>query len=297
MKRIVVFLTLTALLAAFALPVPAQAQVKIGVLAKRGAPHCMEQWGALGAYLTEQVGTPVQIKPLKFEEINPAVAGGRVEYVLANSSFFVELEKNFGATPVVTMVNSRNGNALNKFGGVVFVKADSPIQSLADVAGKRFMVVKRSSFGGSQMAWRLLLDNGIDPDKDCAEVLEGKSHDAVVLAVLNGQCDVGTVRSDTIERMADEGKINMADFRVINKQDDGFPFVHSTVLYPEWPLAATRRADPTVTAKIAAALIALPADHPAAQAAKIVGWSEPADYTPVRECLQKIQYGPFANIQ
>lgn len=297
MKRLLMFLTLTALLVAFALPVTAQAQVKIGVLAKRGAPQCMAKWGEFGAYLTEATGTPVMIKPLKFEEISPAVAGGRVEYVLANSAFYVELEKNFGATPVATLINSRNGNALNQFGGVVFVKADSPIQTLADVAGKKFMVVKRSSFGGSQMAWRLLMENGIDPDKDCAEVLVGKSHDNVVLAVLSGGCDVGTVRSDTIERMADEGKINMADLRIINQQDDDFPFVHSTQLYPEWPLAATRTADPAFTEKLAAALIALTPDHPAAQTAKIVGWSEPADYAPVRECLQKIQYGAFANIQ
>ena len=34
----------------------AMADIKIGVLAKRGAPKCMKKWGATGAYLTEKLG-------------------------------------------------------------------------------------------------------------------------------------------------------------------------------------------------------------------------------------------------
>ena len=34
----------------------AVAKYKIGVLAKRGAPKCMQQWGATAAYLTEKTG-------------------------------------------------------------------------------------------------------------------------------------------------------------------------------------------------------------------------------------------------
>ena len=39
------------------------------------------------------------------------------------------------------------------------------------------MVVKYSSFGSAHMAWRLLIENGIDPQKDMAAFLEGKKHD------------------------------------------------------------------------------------------------------------------------
>jgi two-component system, LuxR family, sensor histidine kinase TtrS len=297
MKKYWAIPVLIMMVAVMVLPTQVQAEVKIGVLAKRGAPKCMQKWGPTGAYLTEQLGDKVTIVPLKFVEINPAVAGGKVDFVLANSAFYVELEKSFGVHAVATLINSRKGNALSEFGGVILVKQDSPIQTLADVAGKKFMTVKKSSFGGSQMAWRLLMDNGIDPDKDCASVAFGKKHDNVVMSVLHGMCDVGTVRSDTMERMADEGTINMADFRIINQVDDDFPFVHSTRLYPEWPIAATKRADPIVAQKLAAALLAMSQDDAAAKSAKIVGWATPADYTAVRECLQTIQYGAFAVIQ
>lgn len=237
------------------------------------------------------------IVPLKFEAIEPAVAHQKVDFVLANSAFYVELQKKHGVEAVATLINSRNGNALSTFGGVILVKADSPIQNIADIAGKKFMVVKKSSFGGAQMAWRLLKENGVDPETDCAEFMFGNKHDNVVFAVKNGACDVGSVRSDTMERMADEGKIKMADFRIIHKVDDGFPFVHSTQLYPEWPIAACAHTNKAKAAQLAGALKALTQDNPAARSAKIVGWEEPADYAPVRECLTVINYGAFATIQ
>ena len=164
MKKLTILLTLMVFVAV-SLPQGALAEVKIGILAKRGAPKCMQKWGAMGAYLTEQIGDKVKIVPLKFEAINPAVAGGKVDFVLANSAFYVGLEKQMGVKAVATLINSRKGNALSEFGGVILVKADSPVQSLADIAGKSFMTVKKSSFGGSQMAWRTLVEYGIDPDK------------------------------------------------------------------------------------------------------------------------------------
>ena len=296
MKKLMILLALVAFVVV-SLPQGAFADVKVGILAKRGAPKCMQKWGALGAYLTEQIGEKVQIVPLKFEAIEPAVASGKVNFVLANSAFYVGLEKKMGVKAVATLINSRKGNALSEFCGVILVKADSPIQTLADIKGKKFMVVKKSSFGGAQMAWRLLKDNGIDPETDCAQFMMGNKHDNVVLAVKNGACDVGSVRSDTMERMADEGKIKMADFRIVNKVDDDFPFVHSTRLYPEWPMAACAHTDQAVVDKVVAALKSLDKNHTAAQTAKIVGWEDPADYGPVRECLTVISYGAFAAIQ
>jgi len=271
----------------------AAADHKIGVLAKRGAPKCMKKWGATAAYLSEKLGTKFTIIPLKFVAIEPAINSGKIDFLLANSAFFVEMEKKYGISPIATLINSRKGKALDKFGGVIFVLSGSSVQDLAGVKGKKFMCVKRSSFGGAHMAWRLLMENGIDPEKDCAAFVEGKKHDNVVLAVKNNAVDVGTVRSDTLERMEDEGKIKMSDFRIIHQVKDDFPFVHSTTLYPEWPMAACANTDKGLAQKVASALTGMSKDSVAAKSAKIVGWSKPADYTEVKECLKAIKYGVF----
>jgi ABC-type phosphate/phosphonate transport system substrate-binding protein len=157
------------------------------------------------------------------------------------------------------------------------------------------MCVEAASFGGGQMAQRLLLEHGIDPNKDCAKYLEGEKQDNVVLAVKAGVVDAGTVRSDQLEMMAAEKKIKMAEFRVLSPVQDDFPFVHSTQLYPEWPVAACAKTATEVSESVAAALRKLDAAHPAAKAAKVAGWAEPLDYSPVVECLEAIKYGVFAN--
>lgn len=266
----------------------AQAEIKIGVLAKRGAPQAMKDWGPTGEYLTGKMGEPVTIIPLKFEAIEPMVKEGKIDFVLANSAFFVGLEDKHKVKAVATMINSREGKALDKFGGVIFTRADSPINTLADIKGKKFMIVARSSFGGAHMAWKVFADNGIDPEKDFAAFVEGGKHDNVVLAVQNGAMDAGTVRSDTLERMQAEGKIKMSDFKIINQVKDDFPFVHSTPLYPEWPMAATAHVKPEVATKMGDALKSITADSPAAKAASVVGWAAPASYAGVRELLKKI---------
>jgi len=289
MEKVVAF----AVLLLFVFAGGASAEVKIGVLAKRGAPKAMKKWGATGAYLTEKIGDQVTIVPLKFTAIEPMVKDGKIDFLLANSAFYVEMEKKYGVRAVATLINSRQGKAVDKFGGVIFARADSPINTLADIKGKKFMIVKRSSFGGAHMAWREFLKNGIDPERDFAAFVEGGKHDNVVLAVKNGAMDAGTVRTDTLERMEAEGVIKLSEFKIINQIKDDFPFVHSTPLYPEWPMAALKHVDPGLATKVGEALKAMPADSPAAKAAKIVGWADPADYSSVRECLTEIKYGAF----
>jgi two-component system, LuxR family, sensor histidine kinase TtrS len=283
------------LLCCIAFSMPAHAGYKIGVLAKRGAPLCMKEWGATGAYLSEKLGEKFNIIPLKFTAIEPAIKSGKIDFLLANPAFYVTMQKKYGVHAIATMINSRGGKALKQFGGVLFVRKDNDIKELSQVKGRKFMCVKYSSFGGGNMVWRLLVENGIHPKTDFASVLEGKKHDNVVLAVQNGTVDAGTVRSDTLERMQEEGKIKLSDFRIIHPIKDDFPFVHSTRLYPEWPMAAGKNTPAGIADKVAAALKDMPKDSMAARSAKIVGWTQPLDYAPVSQCLKTIKYGIFGD--
>lgn len=270
---------------------------KIGVLAHRGPVKAMEQWQATADFLNQNIaGKTFEIVPLDFDAVNPAVEKGTVDFFLVNSSMFVTTKVNYGASAIATMINSRQGKPLKSFGGVILTSADNTaINAMADIKGKSFMAVKESSFGGWQMAYKEFVDAGIDPFRDFASVEYGGKHDNIVLAVQNGAVDCGTVRTDTLERMAAEGLLDLDEFKIINQVSSGdFPFVCSTTLYPEWPLARIKQTDQAVADEVVSALKRMTSDDAAAKSAKVVGWSDALDYGPVEELQKTLGVGAFS---
>jgi len=289
------FLLLATVLVFFcALTVQAADTVKIGVLAKNGPAKVIKKWAATGEYLSTKLGKTVEIVPLGFDKVNPAIEANDVDFFLVNSSMFVTAKVKYGATAIATMINSRQGQALKSFGGVIITNSyNDGINSLADLKGKTFMAVKKSSFGGWQMAYKTIQDAGMDPFKDFAKMDFAGKHDNVVFAIQNEQAEAGTVRTDTLERMAAAGAIAMEDFKIINKQSSTFPFVYSTTLYPEWPLAKTSATSDALAQEVVAALKQVKKDDPAAAKAKIVGWTDPLDYGPVDDLQKALSVGAY----
>ena len=277
---------------------PAQ-EVHIGLLAKRGSAIDVQLWTATADYLTAHLpGNQFHIVPLDFTEIHDAVREGHIDFVLANSAFYVELEKLYGVNRIATLINQNLPHEQTTiFGGVIFSRADrKDITKISDLRDSRFMAVEPRSFGGWIVCWRELHRLGIDPLRFFASLEYGNTHDAVVNAVKNGTVDAGTVRTDTLERMAEAGSISLADFRILNEQHVAdFPFKLSTALYPEWPMAALETTPVDLARHVASALLAMDSRDPAAKASKTAGWTAPFNYQPVHDCLLDLRIGPYAD--
>ncbi len=270
--------------------------VTIGVLAYRGDEAARTMWSPTADYLSATVpGFSFAVVPLDFHEIGPAVKRSEVDFVLANTAIYVELEALYGITRIATLKNQGGKGAFTVFGGVIFCRNDrGDIQSLEDIKGKSFMAVDEDSLGGWRIAEREFRKKGIDPDHDFLSLAFGATHDRVVKAVLNHEVDAGTVRTDSLERLAAEGRIDLTMFRIINQQQVAdFPFVVSSPLYPEWPFAKTRRTKDDLAQEVAIALLRMPPDSPAAKAGKITGWTTPLDYQPVHELMKELRMPPY----
>ncbi|MCG2777151.1 MAG: PAS domain S-box protein, partial [Desulfobacterales bacterium] len=135
--------------------------------------------------------------------------------------------------------------------------------------------------------------------RDFKELRFGGTHDTVVYAVRDGKVDAGTVRTDTLENMEIEGKINLKDFHVIHKHGGGLvhlPFLHSTRSYPEWPFAKVKHTPDELAEKVATALLEMPKGSSAAKAARCAGWTIPLNYQSVHECLKELKVGPYRDL-
>lgn len=78
------------------------------------------------------------------------------------------------------------------------------------------MGVGKDTFGGFLMAQRELQAAGVNPFKHFERLeFSGLPQDAIVYAVRDGRVDAGTVRTDLLEGMAAEGRIDLAEFKAI----------------------------------------------------------------------------------
>jgi phosphonate transport system substrate-binding protein len=82
------------------------------------------------------------------------------------------------------------------YNGQIIVRADSGLNSLTDLAGKTFCRPDPLSTSGWIIPNLTLRAAGINPESDLAEIVDAGSHDAVVAAVYNGDCDAGATYVD-----------------------------------------------------------------------------------------------------
>ena len=266
--------------------------VRIGVLANKGVEDARRRWNMTAIYLQKKIPNyTFSIVPLTFKQIEPAVRNGDIEFLITNPAMYVEMEALYGVNRIVTLID----NGLTLFGGVIFCRSDrQDIQKINDLKRKSFMAVEKDSLGGWIMALRELKQHGIDPFRDFAPMLFGGTHKSVVYAVRDGRVDAGTVRTDTLERLAKDEGLDLSVFRVIDKKYyEEFPLLVSTALYPEWPLAKLKNTPIGLAKRVAVELLNMPADSPANRAAGIGGWTIPLDYQLVHEVMKELRVGPY----
>ncbi len=271
-------------------------EVRIGVLAKRGQAKTHAKWDATADYLNQRLpGYRFRIVPMLFDDIPILVKNDLVDFVIVNSGIFVDLSIKFGVRRILTLTNRLTTEADNsQFGSVIFTHRENhSIRGLSDLKKKRIAAVHATSLGGWIMALDTILNTGLKRG-ELGPVAFYNTHDAVAQAVLEGNAEVGVVRSDTLERMAKEGKLEISMLRVINPQrHPNFPLLISTPLYPEWPFAKLPQTSDDLARQIAIALLELPPEHLAARNAHITGWTIPENYQSVHDLLKRLSIAPY----
>jgi len=269
--------------------------IRIGVLSHRGDEVTRKIWSSTAEYLSNTLKSyHFEIIPLDFAEIEPSVKNAEIDFLLVNSGIYVNMEVRHRVSRIVTLNNRVGDVPLNVFGGVIFTrKIRHDIQHLEDLRDKKFMAVDKTSLGGFQMAWGLLQKEEIDPYRDFSSLMFAGTHDEVVTAVRDGYVDAGTVRSGILEKMAANGDIRLDEFKIIHPVIyDGFPYIHSTPLYPEWPFSKLKHTSNQLAQEVAIALLKMQGVH-VSLGGHYAGWTVPLDYQQVHELFKQLNLPPY----
>jgi len=274
--------------------------INIGVLAYRGEQQTKTQWQPTIDYLNRVVsGSSFSLIPLNNLEIDESVKKNKLHFVITNTGNYVSLAHRYGISRLATLINKRLNKPTVKFGAVIFTHVDNQhINNLRDLKNQSFAAVHKDGFGGFQMAWYEFTKQGINPFNDFSHLTFTQfPQKKVVDLVLNKTVTAGTFRTDSLERLAASGSINLSQIKVLNQKiSDDFPFLHSTDLYPEWPFSKLKHTSRTLSHNVAVALLSIKENSEAAIAANSAGWTIPLNYKPANDLMKKLNVGPYEEL-
>lgn len=164
------------------------------------------------AEISEILGHPVESAVvLSYTACIEQMAAGHFEAAMLPSSAYIMAHDRYDVQ--VRLKAVRDGSPTYR--GQILTHVDSGIESLEDIVGRTFGFTEAASTSGHLYPKTLMMQNGIDPDTDLAETTFIGSHQAVVLAVLNGRVDVGATYDDARERLLGTEPTVMEQTRVI----------------------------------------------------------------------------------
>lgn len=282
-KSVLAILSILALCGAACVSNPVPQKITYAYLPQYSKQVLLERHQDLISFIKEKTGLDiVQVFPEDFDDHMKKVGSGEIDISFSNPFVYIKIAQLYGAQAFARIIE-KEGNEM--FRGEICVRKDSPIQSIADLKGKRIMAVSLSSAGGYLFQKAMLVEAGIDPDEDLTVDFAkgaGKQEEAF-LTVYSGDYDACFVREGT-RTVVMKDKVDISKVRVLAY----------TPWYPGWVYAGRKGLDPDILNTIKSAMLMLdfkdPEDKVILEKAKFVKIvsSEDKDFDSIRKLANRL---------
>jgi len=210
------------------------------IMAKRYSPFM--------DYLSRETGFRMEyVSSLSYSHYLGVVEHSRVDFGLQNPLVFQILRKTRGAYPVAQVVGP-GGSLVER--GIIVTRADSGIQEIGQLTGKRIMTTSKTALVGYLAQAKRLMEEGVLPGRDAWIIRGGKQDELLMKLLLEHKVDAAFVREAALKTV--KASADLEQIRVIGTTD----------FYPNWCLAAFPETDPTVVAKVQEAVLKLTPENP-----------------------------------
>ena len=210
--------------------------LRFGLLPAEEGLEMIRQFQGIADHVSGAVGLPNKIfVSQSYNALIEAMEAGKIDIAyLGGGTYVAAYLKGMDVVPLV--VAKLRGRTYYK--SCIITNAKSKIQTLNDLKGKKFAFVTPTSTSGGVGPRYYLNKNGINPEKDFADILYAGKHDSVYLAVKNNKVDAGAVGDVYFPRWKERGilkyskwdepndKIDSPDIRIVGCQKvPGTPMV------------------------------------------------------------------------
>jgi len=243
-----------------------------GLAPTENALHMNRSFAPLCAFINKVLGRRLFIRlGESYEQAIEDLGSGRALLSYQTPSTYVEAHERFGTQPLVVPLTK--GEPF--YHSAIVVRADSGINSLAELRGKRFAFGDAKSTGSKAMPESMLKASGIGLGELATHGFVG-SHDNVAKAVLQKNYDAGGLMLSTAEKYAGQG----------------IKIIATSAKIPQFPVCAAPQLSAEEREKLIQALTALKDPQIlGALGAHVTGFARisDSDYDGVRAMLKQLK--------
>ena len=179
----------------------------IGVTPYLTATELFKRFSPLVDYLGRKTGMAFSLKiTADYQDCIDRLGNGSLDIAYLGSAGYVKMVDLYGERPIVARLET-NGTPF--FRSVIFVREESPLQTLADLAGKELAFGDQESTSSHIVPRHMLIEAGLSIDQ-----LGGHqhldNHNNVALGVLMGDYDAGGVKEEIFNKYEKRGLRRLA---------------------------------------------------------------------------------------
>jgi len=178
----------------------ARAPLSLGFMPYLNAEHLIEKYTPLADYLSETLGRPVRVTVARdYAEHIRLTGEDKLDISFLGGSPYVVIGETYGRKPLLARYEF---DGTPTFRSVIVVAADSPVQDLADLSGKRMAFGNVNSTLSTQVPLFMLMRAGVRLE-DLADHKHLRNHENVIFGVEFGDFDAGAVAEEVFQENQD----------------------------------------------------------------------------------------------
>ncbi len=191
------------------------AQLNIAIIPHRASAEEQEKIDRLADYLQTSLGLPVKISLTEdYDTSIDLLVEGKVEVAyLGPFSYVKAKEQNPELEPIVAHIEKSTGRPW--YTSTIVVNTESGIEKLADLKGKRFGFVSKSSTSGYLFPLADFQTNELNPERDFIEIIYADSHDRNTALLAEGKVDAIAVNKSSYILAQKTGLLPETKYRMI----------------------------------------------------------------------------------
>ena len=188
----------------------AQAVFRVTAIPDESPTELARKAAPLMKYLEAKLGMKVEYTPVTdYAAAVEALVNKKVDLAWFGGFTFVQAHHRSGGKMIPIVQREED----EKFRSV-FISSDPAIKTLADLKGKDVSFGSQSSTSGHLMPRSVLLQAGLNPEKDFKRVAYSGAHDATVAAVAAGKVQAGALNISVWERLVADKKVDAEKVKV-----------------------------------------------------------------------------------